>query len=125
MMTFRYLTAVFALAVGIAGSPAAVAQQAGVLRVSAIPDEAPTELQRKFKPLGDYLKQETGLDVQFIPVTDYAAVVEGLARSGVSDARRRAALSGRRGQRLRWLSILAGTRPSMRMRRANRPLVQR
>ena len=50
-----------------------------MLRVSAIPDEAPTELQRKFKPLGDYLKQETGLDVQFIPVTDYAAVVEGLA----------------------------------------------
>src|SRR6185369_17206454 len=50
-----------------------------VLRVSAIPDEAPTELQRKFKPLGDYLKQETGMDVQFIPVTDYAAVVEGLA----------------------------------------------
>jgi phosphonate transport system substrate-binding protein len=53
--------------------------QAKVLRVSAIPDEAPTELQRKFKPLGDYLKQETGMDVQFIPVTDYAAVVEGLA----------------------------------------------
>ena len=55
------------------------AQQPATLRVSAIPDEAPTELQRKFKPLGDYLKQETGLDVQFIPVTDYAAVVEGLA----------------------------------------------
>ncbi|MBV9891511.1 MAG: putative selenate ABC transporter substrate-binding protein [Rhizobacter sp.] len=51
----------------------------GVLRVSAIPDEAPTELQRKFKPLGEYLKQETGMDVQFVPVTDYAAVVEGLA----------------------------------------------
>ena len=50
-----------------------------MLRVSAIPDEAPTELQRKFKPLGDYLKKETGMDVQFIPVTDYAAVVEGLA----------------------------------------------
>ena len=51
----------------------------GVLRVSAIPDEAPTELQRKFTPLGDYLKKETGMDVQFTPVTDYAAVVEGLA----------------------------------------------
>jgi len=53
--------------------------QAGVLRVSAIPDEAPSELQRKFKPLGEYLKGKTGLDVQFTPVTDYAAVVEGLA----------------------------------------------
>ncbi|HTJ07591.1 MAG TPA: putative selenate ABC transporter substrate-binding protein [Caldimonas sp.] len=54
-----------------------------VLRVSAIPDEAPTELQRKFKPLGDYLKHETGMDVQFIPVTDYAAVVEGLATNKI------------------------------------------
>ena len=26
------------------------------LKVSAIPDEAPTELARKFKPLGDYLE---------------------------------------------------------------------
>src|SRR3982751_6619805 len=75
----RFLAAAFALAAGIAAPPAAQAQPAGVLRVSAIPDEAPTELQRKFKPLGDYLKQETGMDVQFIPVTDYAAVVEGLA----------------------------------------------
>ena len=57
--------------------------QATVLRVSAIPDEAPTELQRKFKPLGDYLKKETGLDVQFTPVTDYAAVVEGLASNKI------------------------------------------
>ena len=57
--------------------------QATVLRVSAIPDEAPTELQRKFKPLGDYLKKETGLDVQFTPVTDYAGVVEGLASNKI------------------------------------------
>ena len=50
----------------------------GVLRVSAIPDEAPTELQRKFKPLGDYLAKATGLKVEFTPVTDYPASVEGL-----------------------------------------------
>jgi phosphonate transport system substrate-binding protein len=49
-----------------------------VLRVSAIPDEAPTELQRKFKPLGTYLEQKTGMKVEFTPVTDYAASVEGL-----------------------------------------------
>ena len=50
-----------------------------VLRVSAIPDEAPTELQRKFAPLGKYLERQIGIKVAFIPVTDYAAVVEGLA----------------------------------------------
>lgn len=49
-----------------------------VLRVSAIPDEAPTELQRKFKPLGNYLEQKLGMKVVFTPVTDYAATVEGL-----------------------------------------------
>ncbi|WOX04965.1 putative selenate ABC transporter substrate-binding protein [Microbulbifer pacificus] len=53
------------------------------LRVSAIPDEAPTELLRKFKPLGQYLEQQLGMKVQFIPVTDYAAVVEGLASDKV------------------------------------------
>jgi phosphonate transport system substrate-binding protein len=50
-----------------------------ILRVSAIPDEAPTELQRKFTPLGKYLEAETGMKVVFTPVTDYAAVVESLA----------------------------------------------
>lgn len=49
-----------------------------VLRVSAIPDESPTELQRKFKPLGSYLEQKLGMKVVFTPVTDYAASVEGL-----------------------------------------------
>ena len=50
-----------------------------VLRVSAIPDEAPTELQRKFAPLGKYLEKEVGMKVSFVPVSDYAAVVEALA----------------------------------------------
>ena len=49
-----------------------------VLRVSAIPDEAPTELQRKFKPLGEYLEKKLGMQVEFTPVTDYAAAVEAL-----------------------------------------------
>jgi len=48
------------------------------LKVSAIPDEAPTELQRKFVPLGKYLEANIGMPVEFIPVTDYAATVEGL-----------------------------------------------
>jgi len=67
----------------LAAAGGAAVAQTSVLRVSAIPDEAPTELQRKFKPLGDYLKKETGADVQFTPVTDYAAVVEGLANNKI------------------------------------------
>jgi phosphonate transport system substrate-binding protein len=49
------------------------------LRVSAIPDEAPTELQRKFAPLGTYLEKQVGMPVQFVPVSDYAGTVEALA----------------------------------------------
>ena len=59
----------------------APAQQ--VLRVSAIPDEAPTELQRKFKPLGEYLEKKIGMKVEFTPVTDYAASVEALINKKV------------------------------------------
>lgn len=84
--------------------------QSGVLRVSAIPDEAPTELQRKFKPLGDYLKKETGLDIQFTPVTDYAAVVEGLATNKID---------------LAWLGGFTFVQAKLRTNGAAVPIVQR
>lgn len=54
-----------------------------MLRVSAIPDEAPTELQRKFKPLGDYLAKKVNMPVVFTPVTDYATAVEALINNKV------------------------------------------
>lgn len=76
-----------ALAAGIALSASAVfAHAADVLKVSAIPDEAPTELLRKFKPLGAYLEQELGMKVEFVPVADYAAVVEALAADRIDMA---------------------------------------
>ena len=74
------LTRTLALAAGIALTlSATLTQAADVLRVSAIPDEAPTELLRKFKPLGAYLEKELGMQVEFVPVADYPAVVEALA----------------------------------------------
>ncbi len=54
-----------------------------VLRVTAIPDEAPTELARKFAPLGQYLESKLGMKVEFTPVTDYAAAVEALVNKKV------------------------------------------
>ncbi|HEY8879473.1 MAG TPA: putative selenate ABC transporter substrate-binding protein, partial [Roseateles sp.] len=50
--------------------------QQQVLRVTAIPDESPTELARKFAPLGQYLESKLGMKVEWTPVTDYAAAVE-------------------------------------------------
>ncbi|MBI4289951.1 MAG: putative selenate ABC transporter substrate-binding protein [Betaproteobacteria bacterium] len=77
MLTIRHWVTLGVIFLSIGLPETGMAQN--LLRVSAIPDEAPTELQRKFAPLGKYLERETGQRVQFTPVTDYAAVVEGLA----------------------------------------------
>lgn len=60
------------------GLAALGAQAQTVLRVTAIPDESPTELARKFAPLGQYLESRLGMKVEWTPVTDYAAAVETL-----------------------------------------------
>lgn len=65
------------LALLLAASGLSHAEEA-VLKVSAIPDEAPTELARKFAPLGTYLENRLGMKVEFVPVTDYASVVTAL-----------------------------------------------
>jgi len=62
---------------------ALAAQAQSVLRVTAIPDEAPTELARKFAPLGQYLEAKLGVKVEWTPVTDYAAAVEALVNKKV------------------------------------------
>jgi phosphonate transport system substrate-binding protein len=98
------------LAAGLLAAAPAFAQAPAVLRVSAIPDEAPTELQRKFKPLGDYLEKKTGLKVQFTPVTDYAAVVEGLANHQID---------------LAWLGGFTYVQARMRTNGGAVPIVQR
>jgi len=80
-----------------------------ILRVSAIPDESPTELQRKFAPLGKYLESEIGIKVKFIPVTDYAAVVEALAAKKIDMA---------------WLGGFTFVQARLRTGNAN-PIIQR
>ncbi|MDE2081971.1 MAG: putative selenate ABC transporter substrate-binding protein [Burkholderiales bacterium] len=54
-----------------------------VFRITAIPDEAPTELARKAAPLVKYLEAQLGMKVEFTPVTDYAAAVEALVNRKV------------------------------------------
>lgn len=54
-----------------------------VLKVTAIPDESPTELARKAAPLMKYLESKLGVRVEFTPVSDYAASVEALANKQV------------------------------------------
>ena len=57
-----------------------------VFRMTAIPDESPTELARKAAPLVKYLEGKLGMKVEFTPVTDYAAAVEVLVNKKVDMA---------------------------------------
>jgi phosphonate transport system substrate-binding protein len=54
-----------------------------VFRITAIPDESPTELARKAAPLVQYLEERLGVKAEYTPVTDYAAAVEAMANRQV------------------------------------------
>jgi phosphonate transport system substrate-binding protein len=73
----------FLLALAVLAFAGAPAQAQQVFKVTAIPDESPTELARKAAPLVKYLEQKLGMKVEFTPVTDYAASVEALANKQV------------------------------------------
>ena len=75
----KFWTITAATAVLMLGRALAGADVPEVLRVSAIPDENPTELLRIYTPFARYLARELGMKVRFTPVVDYAATVEGLA----------------------------------------------
>jgi len=60
-----------------------IAHAQQVFRVTAIPDESPTELARKAAPLMKYLEAKLGVKVEYTPVTDYAAAVETLVNRKV------------------------------------------
>ncbi len=62
------------------------AQAQAVFKITAIPDESPTELARKAVPLVKYLEQQLGMKVEFTPVSDYAAAVEALVNKQVDMA---------------------------------------
>lgn len=75
--SLRVLLACAALSLG------GIAQAQQVLRITAIPDESPTELARKAAPLLQYLEARLGMRVEYTPVTDYAAAVETLVNRKV------------------------------------------
>lgn len=82
LMTSRRFAVRALLACTVAGlATQAFAQQ--VFRITAIPDESPTELARKAAPLVSYLSQKLGMKVEFTPVSDYAAAVETLVNKQV------------------------------------------
>ena len=89
---------------------ASLAHAQQVFRVTAIPDESPTELARKFEPLGKYLESRLGMKIEWTPVTDYAAAVETLANRKVD---------------LAWFGGFTFVQSSVRSGGKTIPLVQR
>jgi phosphonate transport system substrate-binding protein len=59
----------------VACSPSPNEQEVAPFVIGAIPDQDPELLQRRFGLLADYLNEELGVPVEYIPVTDYAASV--------------------------------------------------
>ena len=108
-----------ALAAAATGAAPAVASDAGSgdgagsaepLRVTAIPDEAPTELLRRFEPLGAWLGERLGRPIEFRPVVDYAGAVEALVSGRVD---------------LAWLGGFTFVQANRRSDGGVEPLVQR
>jgi phosphonate transport system substrate-binding protein len=65
-------------------STGVLAQQ--TIRLSGIPDENPTELQRKYEPMVQHLEKQLGVKVQYVPVIDYGAAVSALAAGKIDFA---------------------------------------
>ena len=106
----RALLVALPLLVALLTSFATPAHAQTVLRVTAIPDEAPTELARKFAPLGAYLESQLGVKIEWTPVTDYAAAVEALVNRQVD---------------LAWFGGFTFVQASVRSQGKAVPLVQR
>ncbi len=76
MPTIRRL-AFLGLAAGLlTGCGQTVTETTRILRFTAIPDQTSTELQEKFQPLVEYLSQQLGISVEYVPARDYQGAVE-------------------------------------------------
>ena len=75
----------FASTGAAAKNPAQPAFAKGTLRLSAIPDQDPEKLNRLYGRVSEYLSKSLGVDVKYVPVTDYTAAVSSF-RIGDLDA---------------------------------------
>ncbi|MEM8709510.1 MAG: putative selenate ABC transporter substrate-binding protein [Planctomycetota bacterium] len=99
----RTLTAVLLLIVSVAcGGEPQVRQPS--LRITALPDSKTTELDPKYRLVANHLSEVLGVDVEYVPVSDYSASVEAFKNGdvqlawfgGVSGVQARTAVPGSR-----------------------------
>ncbi len=60
-----------------------VAEERKVLKIGAIPDQNASKLNRRFEELANYLAEETGLEVEYVPTVDYSALVTAFERGEI------------------------------------------
>lgn len=72
------LVLIATLAAACGGSSSA--HGSAVLRISAIPDQDPQELQRRYGTVSEYLSETLHVTVEYVPVRDYAAAVAQFQR---------------------------------------------
>ena len=85
MIVRTFVAVVFALLVVVAagcggaseGGSGAQAQEP--LRVGLVPNQNPEKVEAEYAPLGDYLSEELGTEVELSVPTSYTAVVEAMA----------------------------------------------
>jgi phosphonate transport system substrate-binding protein len=61
--------------VDIASNPVDAGSSQPVLKVSGIPDQDAARLARRFQMFADYLSAELGVEAEYVPSVNYAAVV--------------------------------------------------
>jgi len=58
-------------------------QEKPVLKIGAIPDQNASDLARTFNAVAEYLSEKTGLEVEYVPSSDYAALVAAFERGDI------------------------------------------
>lgn len=54
-----------------------------VLKIGAIPDQNASDLNRSFGAMAEYLSEKTGLQVEYVPSVDYAALITAFQRGEI------------------------------------------
>lgn len=86
-MYFLYLTRPFVVVAALAAfALAACGGDGPVLRIAGIPDQDSSRLARRYEVLVDYLAKQLGVDVVYVPTTNYAATVTGFVNDDIQMA---------------------------------------
>ena len=72
-----------AVALVVIAALACSGADAPVLRVGGIPDQDATRLARRYQVFAEYLSATLGVEVEYVPAVDYAAVVTAFTQGGI------------------------------------------